>query len=275
MLTNNTVKFFSDIWPTYSQKFKTRQTARVYLSVINNVLSVTKRTEFLDLSEQDIVRYQTHLSALTENGRMEETTAALKSNVLKSVCGYLSETIEDYENPTYFVRFLDLTDSVPELIPDDVVQNLLAGVSGDFEIAVNLVLYCGLTLHELCQLSPAGFCPPYLTVHSYGYSRIITLPKHITRLIKQKSEHNQNFLLLAQHGKPMTERTMQRYFSKACPGYTLRDLHAYSVAGMFAAGLEDETVIRYTGILKKYRRYKAAAQVYCPVISPDSYAHII
>lgn len=266
-------EFEQDVWPQYSYRFKNPATSKMYHRILNEMLSLTGKKDFLDITASDIVAYGAYLDRQVADGNLSDSSGTLHKYIIKAVCSAIPDYIKEYENPALFFTFRDFNDIITEIMPDEEVDRILecAKNMGDFYQAVILAVYCALTVAEICRLKGSYIKDNFLKVSSSGYSRVIRLPFGLSFPLRGPSEP----LLCTKRGKPMTPRTLQRYLLDTDTAYTFTDLRTYGLVQMFACGIDENKLCSYTGLIKGFYRYRNAASALH--VNPDisRYMHII
>ena len=241
------------------KNFKTAASLNSYKSAVGDFLSVTGLSDLKYATKKEALFYVNHLEKRIKEGNYSTHTRNTRVYQLRSVFDEMNLD----SNP-----FSHIIINEPKFVPKGVtilpseIESILSNATGQLLVAIKLALMCGLSVSEICRLSPKSLSfDEHVIVEGAGFERIIPLPSKLYNDLAGLSSNDGIFVTA--RGNKASVRDMQRYLAKITP-YTFQDFRVYAIVHMFCEEIPTERISAYTGIIRNFTSYRNCVHLASP-----------
>ncbi len=262
-------ELFNDvIFPEFLNNLKNEDSQKKYIAVKNKIESLCDKP-FLHLTKEDGKLYCKFLLS-----KYAYTTTCVRLSMLISLGNFCENTslTDETSFTSYTNPFFDIKKNLknPYYIDENTIpspkelNDFLANCNESIRLVTTLIVKCGLTPTDLIHLKFSALKKneerTYISLFKDGYERYVMLPEDallmIIAYITNNGLNNQNFIFCNTRNKPLSLRTLERWYKKECElydfHYTMQDLRNASAAFMLAGGASKKNVTELLGISKKW-----------------------
>ena len=261
---------FNEIWNRFAASLHTDRARKLYRSVADEAVALSKVPDFLDLSARNMADGAAYFDRQAAEGKISPSYATLKKYALKAVSSAMERYADGYESPGRFIIVPDFPDNVTDVMSDDEVSSILMDAAEpQLRTILELMIRCALAPSEI--LAMRGSYLPIRTVPVYGRARrSVALPDDLVLPCDRAPSQP---LFVSGWDNALSVRTLQRWLSKITDR-TLTDIRTYSLIRMFSCGRDLADLRAYTGLVKGYTRYVTAAEAFCIKAPFEEYYYI-
>lgn len=257
-----------NIWNIYQETLKSAQSKREYFFAVKDVCTYSRKS-FLEINQIDAQAYFNYLRTT----RLKASTITARQAKLRSISNFLMRQAKlldiDYAyNPFANINFMPETSFYIDSrhVPDiEALDSLLSRASSDPELylVLALVIKCGLSTGEICQIRMADFFLdsigyPYLKINFKGKIRDIKISSDVVDILNVYTRFKSpvTYLFENRNKRPLRVRDLERHYQKLFSDvdYTLSDIRNGAIAAMLAQGIPQASVAAYLGITPVWLR---------------------
>ena len=267
---------FKEIEDKFLAHLHTKKTKDIYTNLISDVLRYTEKSDLMLVNQEELDGYLEHLKDLYFASKLSANTLIVRIKMMRGIFSFIRKLGFSCSLTAYYPQSIMWTKrDIPEL--DAVLDYFSKLPSGDvLETVSFLVLYCGLSVSEICNLKVkdvilSGIVPGLHIVFG-GVVRIINVPQFLYDKLCElcAGRKGSEYLFLTSRKLPFSAKYLQRKRAEYT-SFSLQDLRSFAFVQMFASGMSPETFKRYTGVIKNYDVYLRESEC---AVSFFSYSHV-